>query len=134
MSSSGSKGGPKPPTPIDPQKIIDAQSAANRIDRITPFGSQSYGKGANGQDTFTTTLSPEMQSLVNRSMTTAQTPLTPLSSPQGMGDLQSALMARAQAGAQPQAQKPQQQPMQQIGNQPVNPAWNQALGQIWGGH
>jgi hypothetical protein len=127
---------PKPPTPIDPTTVINAQSAANRIDKITPFGSQTYGTGPNGQQTFTTSLSPGMQGLVDRSMQVAQTPLTPLSQAPGLGNLQNLIMNKVTQQQMP-SQKPSPQGMQPPNNslmgQPVNPAWNQALNKVWGG-
>lgn len=127
---------PKPPTPIDPNTIINAQSQANRIDRITPFGSSTYGTGPNGQQTLTTNLSPGMQGLVDKSTKIAGTDLTPLSLPQGFGALQNQMMSNAMRQQTP-SQKPAGQamspPNQSLMGQPVNPAWNQVLGKIWGG-
>jgi hypothetical protein len=74
---------------------------------------------------------------MDRSMGVAQTPLMPLSNPQGFDSLQAAMMNKVAGNQLPQApqQKPQQQQMPQIGSiggQPVNPVWQQALGQLAG--
>lgn len=128
---------PKPPKPIDPTTVINAQANANRINRITPFGSQTYGTGPDGKPTFTTSLSPNMQGLVDKSMSVSQTPLKQLENPTGFGDLQNAYMQKVMGGGQG-AQPPQKQSMQQLpqinslAGQPVNPAWNTSLNDIYG--
>lgn len=122
---------PKPPKPIDPNTLINAQQKANDVDRITPFGSQTYGTGPDGQKTFTTSLSPQMQGLMDRGMGLAGTQLTPLSNPQGFDGLQSALMNKVQShyaspSASPQgAQKAQQQQLPPITG--GGPQQNQSL-------
>jgi len=96
---------PKPPTPVDPTTVIQAQQQANQINRVTPFGSQMYSKGPDGSTTFTTDLSPAMKGLVDKATNVAGTDLKPLSHPQGFDDLQSAMLAKVQGG-QPQFHMP----------------------------
>jgi hypothetical protein len=125
MSSSA----PKAPTPVDPQKIIAAQAAANRVNRITPFGSQTYGP-----DGLTTSLNPGMQGIVDNQTALASQPYTRLEHPQGMDDLAASLMSKVSAHNQPQGQKPAGQQMPQIGainGQQTNPAMQAALQRIW---
>lgn len=57
---------PKAPPPIDPNKVIQAQTQANRIGVKTPFGSQQYVTGPNGRDLLETQLTPEMEVIKDR--------------------------------------------------------------------
>jgi hypothetical protein len=127
---------PKPPTPVDPKTIIQAQQQANQINRVTPFGSQMYSKGPDGNSTFTTELSPAMKGLVDKATNVAGTDLKPLSHPQGFDDLQSAMLAKVQGGQPQYAPKKSSQTalpqINQMNGQNVNPAWNQVLGNIYG--
>jgi len=118
---------PSPPPSPDPNAIIQAQEQANRINRITPYGSQTYGP--NG---FTTTLSPESQTAFNNVAGMAGNQQHMLSAPEGFGSLQSALMNKvSNRYQQPAQQKAVPQHMLQINDQQVNPAWGQALSTIW---
>lgn len=75
MSSS-----PKPPKPVDPTQVIQAQEQANRYDINGPFGSQTWGTGPDGKATRTTTLSPQVQGMFDRGFGLASQNLTPLNS------------------------------------------------------
>lgn len=120
---------PNPPPAPDPNAIIQAQEQANRINRITPFGSQTYGP--NG---LTTSLSPESQTAFNNVAGMAGHQQQLLSPPQGFGDLQSALMSRV-GNRYSQPQKPQGAGMpqfpSQINGQQVSPMWGDAMQRIW---
>lgn len=128
-------GSPKPPTPVDPRTIIQAQEQANRIDRVTPFGSQTY----NGNQ-LVTTLPQGTQNAFNNISDLGGHQQQFLQRPQGFGNLQDALMNRVSQRYQQPQQKPQQ-PMgqpgvgggmgQSINGVNVNPAWGQALNTIW---
>jgi hypothetical protein len=85
---------PKPPKPVDPLTIINAETQANRVGRTGPFGSALYGTGPNGQATINTELSPQMQQLVDRQFGLANTNAQRLSLPEGFSGLQNALMQR----------------------------------------
>ncbi len=127
---------PKPPTPVNPNTIIQAEQQANQINRVTPFGSQTYGKGADGSTTFTTDLSPAMKGLVDKATGVAGTDLKALQRPQGFDDLQSAMLSKVQGG-QPQysPHKSSQTALpaiNQMNGQNVNPAWNAVLSNIYG--
>lgn len=127
---------PKAPTPVNPQTIIDAQKQANRVDRTTPFGSQTYG--ADGS--LNTTLPQGTQNAFNNITEMAGNKQQQLQRPQGFDDLQNALMSRVSAHYAPQSDSSQkgtggQMPYpQQLGNKNVNPAWNDALTKIWSQH
>lgn len=101
-------GAPKPPTPIDPNVIINAQSQANRVNKITPFGSQVYTP--NGLETQ---LDPQMQGLVDKQKSLAGTDMKQLKTPEGFGALQNTLMQKLQSHASspgPQKGSPQSMP------------------------
>jgi hypothetical protein len=101
-------GAPKAPTPVDPNVIINAQSQANRVNKITPFGSQVYTP--NGLETQ---LDPQMQGLVDKQKTLAGTDMKQLKTPEGFGTLQNTLMQRLQSNASspgPQKGNPQSMP------------------------
>jgi len=87
-------GAPDPPKPIDPNVIIQAQTQANRVNKITPFGSQVYTP--NGLETQ---LDPQMQGLVDKQKHLAGTDLKPLQTPAGFGTLQNTLMQKLQSNA-----------------------------------
>lgn len=130
-----SKKAPKPPTPIDPSTIINAQMSANRVNQITPFGSQTYGTGPNGQSNLTTTLSPEMQSLMTHAMQAAQTPMQRMELPNGYGGLQSAitnrLMQRYSQPGQKSGMQPMSAPAQMGFNSSSNAAPQQPQGDFY---
>lgn len=88
-------------TAPDPMQLIRMQEQYNRVNTSNPFGSQSYGTGADGRTTFTTTLSPQMQALVDRGMGLAGRDMQRYQAPQGMEGLIQALMSRVgnRAGA-----------------------------------
>lgn len=52
-------GTPPPPDLNTPGGIIQAQSQANQINEVNPFGSSSYSTGPDGRVTRTTSMSPE---------------------------------------------------------------------------
>lgn len=105
--SSGSTKTPKAP---DPQMLIDAQTRANRVNQVGPYGSSTYSTGPDGQATQTSELSPQMQEVANRVF--AQAAQRPEQAqqwqlPQGyeqlMGAVGSKVGERYGMGAKPQA-------------------------------
>lgn len=84
---------PKITTP-DPQMLIQQQERVNRVNTSGPFGSQTYGTGPDGRTTFTTTLSPQMQALLDRGMGLAGRDQERYRAPEGMEGLIQALMSR----------------------------------------
>lgn len=52
-------GAPPPPDLNTPGGLIQAQSQANQINEVNPFGSSSYSTGPDGRVTRTTSMSPE---------------------------------------------------------------------------
>src|SRR6185369_17035555 len=66
----GSKHQPTPPPAPDPNEIINAESQANRVNKITPYGSLTYG-GPNN-NTATLTLDPQIQQLLSGQMGISQ--------------------------------------------------------------
>lgn len=79
---------------IDPAALIRMQNMENRVNTSSPFGSQTYGRDAEGRTTFTTSLSPQMQALVDRGMGLAGRDLERFQRPEGMEGLIQALMSR----------------------------------------
>ena len=59
-------GTPPPPDLNTPGGIIQAQSQANQINEVNPFGSSSYSTGADGRVTRTTQMSPEETAMLAR--------------------------------------------------------------------
>src|ERR1700741_2950321 len=99
MSSS-----PKPPTPVNPQTVINAETAANRINRITPFGSQTYDGNS-----LTTTLPQGTQNAFNNISAMAGNQQQLLTNPSS--GLQDALLQKvSQRYTQPQQKSSQMSP------------------------
>ena len=118
--------GPSAPKPVDPQVVIDAQTKANRVNKITPFGSQTYD--ANGN--LTTTIPEGTQRAFDNMTEMAGNKQHLIQNP--TGDLQAALMAKVM-GNQQSSQKSSPQSMPQMGanGKPGSDAWGAALSQIW---
>ena len=76
---------PSPPKPVDPTTIINAQEAANRVNRVTPFGSQTYDKNGN----LTTSLSPQTQAAFDNVAGMAGNKQQFIQNPSGFGDFRS---------------------------------------------
>lgn len=110
--SSGSTKLPKAP---DPQMLIDAQTRANRVNQIGPYGSSIYSTDAEGNATQTNTLSPELEAVRQRVFGLAgQQPQQAQSYqlPQGYEQLMNAVGGRVGERYGLGAAKPSQQPMQ----------------------
>lgn len=58
--------GPAAPNLNTPEGIIQAQTNANQINEVNPFGSSSYSTGADGRVTRTTSMSPEETDMLAR--------------------------------------------------------------------
>lgn len=58
--------GPAAPNLNTPEGIIQAQTNANQINEVNPFGSSSYSTGADGRVTRTNTMSPEETAMLAR--------------------------------------------------------------------
>jgi hypothetical protein len=87
------KSTPRPPPTPNPQAIINADTQANRVGQVNPFGSATYQSGPGGTNVVTQ-LGPQMSGLVNRQFDLANTDSQRLGMPQGMGDIGSAIMGR----------------------------------------
>ena len=61
-----SSGSSKPPKAPDPQVVIDAQTRANRVNQVGPYGTSRYSTDENGNATQTSELSPELQAIYAR--------------------------------------------------------------------
>ena len=109
-----SSGSIKPPKAPDPQMLIDAQTRANRVNQVGPYGTSTYSTDENGQATQTNQLSPEMEAIRQRVFAMAgQQPQQAQSYqlPQGFDQLTGAIGQRVGQRYGMQA-KPSQQPMQ----------------------
>jgi len=121
-----SSGSSKPPKAPDPQVVIDAQTRANRVNQVGPYGTSTFSTDANGNATQTSELSPELQAVYQRLL--GQVEKEPemaqqYHAPQGFDQLTSAVGSRVgqRYGLDSSAAKPTQQPMQkpmQMGGQP----------------
>ena len=112
-----SSGSTKQPDAPDPAMLIQAQTQANRVNQIGPYGSSTYSTGPDGQATQTSTLSPEMQAVADRVF--AQAGKAPEQAqqwqlPGGYNDLMSAVGSRVGEryglGAKPQSSQPMPAP------------------------
>ena len=117
--SSGSTKAPKAP---DPQTVIDAQTRANRVNQIGPYGSSIYSTDDKGNATQTNTMSPELKAIYDRLL--AQSGDKPeqaqqYHAPQGFDQLTSAVGNKVGQRYGLDSAKPTQQPMQapQMGGQ-----------------
>ena len=122
---------PSPPKPVDPNTIIQAQEQANRVNRVTPFGSQTY----DAQGNLTTTLPQGTQTAFNNVSNMAGNQQQLINTPSGAGGLQNAILNKiASRYSSPSSQKggQMQMPPMMGSGQPSPQAWNAALGQIWG--
>lgn len=70
------------------------QARYNRVGQVNPFGSALYRGNENDGYNVETTLSPEMQGLVNRGMSLAGTDSERYQRPRGMMDLMQAIQGR----------------------------------------
>lgn len=111
-----SSGSSKPPKAPDPQMLIDAQTRANRVNQVGPYGSSTYSTDAEGNATQTSELSPEMEAVRQRVFGMAgQQPQQAQSYqlPQGFDQLMGAVGGRVgERYGLGQGTKPSQQPMQ----------------------
>ena len=109
-----SSGSTKPPKAPDPQMIIDAQTRANRVNQVGPYGTSTFSTDENGQATQTNTLSPELQAVFQRLLSqSAQQPqqAQQYQAPQGFDQLTNAVGQRVGKRYGMEA-KPSQKPMQ----------------------
>lgn len=88
------KGGSTKVPAVNTSQLIRENEAVNRIGVQTPFGSQQYVTGPNGQRILQTSLSPEMQQMMNHQMGRAQQQATPYQLPNGQADLLANVMSR----------------------------------------
>ena len=124
---------PKPPQPVDPTTIINAQEQANRVDRVTPFGNQEWQNGK-----LVTTLPQGTQNAFNNVSNLAGNQQQFMQTPSGANGLQNAILnkiANRYEGGGGGGQKGSQMQMPAVGQggQPTPQAWNMALNQVWGG-
>lgn len=84
----------KPPAAPDPSTILGLENQYNRYNTVTPFGGTTWSTGANGHETQTTSLSPQMQGAMDRAFAAAETPYTKEYIPQGMDQLASGILGR----------------------------------------
>lgn len=89
----GKKKQQKLPT-IDPAKLIAQNAQMNRVNMSNPFGSQSYVTGPNGQQTLQTTLTPQMQAILDQQIGRAQ---SGAALPEGFNSLLAGAMAKVKS-------------------------------------
>lgn len=89
---------PKPIAPVDTNMLMQLQRQNNQINTSNPFGSQTYGTGADGSRTYTTQLTPQMQQMVDRGFGLAQRDMQRYTPPQGFDELVNMYMSRAMNG------------------------------------
>ena len=79
---------------INPQQLIQQDLQANRMDTVTPFGSQRYTTGPDGRTTYTTELSPQMQAAQDRMFALAAKGSQKWNAPEKFGSIMQALINR----------------------------------------
>lgn len=84
----------KLPSAAQLQPLIDQQARANRVNVQTPFGAQNYQTNPDGTQTLVTTLGPQGQQLVDRSMGLAMQDSQQMQVPQQINDIAGALAGR----------------------------------------
>lgn len=84
----------KPPAAPDPRLVIQAQEQANHYNQSNPFGSATWSKGPDGQNTLTQSYSPQMQAALDRSFELSQRDSQKQYIPQGLSDLSSAVLGK----------------------------------------
>lgn len=89
---------PKPIKPVDTNQLINLQRQNNQISTFTPFGSQTYGTGPNGERTYTTQITPQLQQMIDRGMGLASRNLERYTPPPGFDQLVNLYMSRALNG------------------------------------
>ncbi len=89
MASAG-----KAPQAPDPRLVIQAQEQANHYNQTNPFGSATWQKGPDGQNTLTQSYTPQMQSAMDRAFQLSQKDPTPQYIPQGLSELSSAVLGK----------------------------------------
>ena len=126
---------PSAPKPIDPNTVIAAQEQANRTNRITPFGSQTY----DAQGNLTTSLPQGTQTAFNNVSNLAGNQQQLLQQPQGIGNLQQSIMnniasrySPPQGGGQKQGQQSMPPMGMTQGGAPNASAWQGIESKIWG--
>ena len=124
----------KLPSAKDLRPLLDLQAQYNRVGVQTPFGSQNYRTNPDGTQTLVTTLGPQGQKLVDRSMGLAMTDSQQMQVPQQVNDIASALAGRVgnrlgvQGGGQPMQLSGQQKPPQGQQPPPMNGGNQQPMG------
>jgi hypothetical protein len=76
------------------EPLLQLQDKYNRVGVETPFGAQNYRTNPDGTRTLVTSLGPQGQQLVDRSMGLAMTDSEQMHVPQQMNDIASALAGR----------------------------------------
>jgi hypothetical protein len=84
----------KLPTASQLEPLLQVQDKYNRVGVETPFGAQNYRTNPDGTRTLVTTLGPQGQQLVDRSMGLAMTDSQQMQVPQQMNDIAGALAGR----------------------------------------
>lgn len=79
---------------VDPERLLEQQERRNRVNTFTPYGSQVYGEDDEGRATFTTSLSPAMQRIMDRQERLATTDAQRYNPGADWGGLVQALMNR----------------------------------------
>lgn len=92
-----SGGSSRPPPAPDPERMIQLQAQYNRVGRTGPFGSSTYESGPNGSTNINTTLSPQMQSLVDRQFRLAGQDSQQYRLPSGVSGIRDNLISRVGA-------------------------------------
>lgn len=93
MGKKGNAAGKNIPK-INPEQLIAKDLQTNRMDMVTPFGSQRYVTGPDGRTTYTTELSPEMDAAKTRMFDQASKGLSHWKAPEKFQGILQALIAR----------------------------------------
>lgn len=104
MKSKKKSSQPAMPTAAQLQPMLDLQAKYSRVGVETPFGAQNYRTNPDGTTTLVTSMSPQGQALVNRSMGLGMTDSDQVFVPEQMNGIASELANRVggRFGMQPQ--------------------------------
>ena len=85
----------KPPSAAQLKPILDLQAQYNRVGVETPFGAQNYRTNKDGSQSLVTTLGPQGQQLVDRSVGLSMIDSEQMQVPDQVNQIASALAGRA---------------------------------------
>lgn len=126
MKSKKKSSQPTMPTAAQLQPMLELQRQYSQVGVETPFGAQNYRRNPDGSTSLVTSMSPQGQALVNRSMNLGMTDSDQVFVPQQVNGIASELANRVggRFGMQPQQGGVQLGPRKPMSPQSQMPAAN----------